>query len=66
MHLYDLIMRKQLSPELEVYVNSLSDTRNFFRAWAVFAILEIGELILGIAFFIIIHGVIFGIAWLGL
>jgi hypothetical protein len=57
-------MTKQLSPELKEYVSKLTNPRLFLRGWLVLACLEFGALLLGIAFFIIIHGVIFGVAWL--
>ncbi|MFZ2098139.1 MAG: hypothetical protein WAV05_16010 [Anaerolineales bacterium] len=57
-------MAKGISPELQEYVSKLSNPRLFLRGWLVLAGLEFGALLLGFAFFVIIHGVIFGVAWL--
>jgi hypothetical protein len=57
-------MTRQLSPERKEYVSKLTNPRLLLRGWLVLACLEFGALLLGIAFFIIIHGVILGVAWL--
>ena len=40
-----------------------SNPQQFFRLWIIVVVLELSAMALGIAFFLMVHGLIFGIAW---
>jgi hypothetical protein len=56
-------MAMKHSPELQEQLKRFTNPKHFFRMWVVFAVLEFSALALGIAFFLLVHGVIFGIIW---
>ena len=58
-----LRVKPNLTPELREYISRFADPKLLLRAMLVLAVLELGALLLGVAFFIIIQGLFLGVAW---
>ncbi len=48
---------------LQEHISKLIDSKLFLRLMVTLAIVELGSLALGITFFLIAHGLIFGVLW---
>ena len=59
-------MKTNDNPKLQKQDERIADTKQIFRLWVIVAILELVAIALGLAFFFIVHAIIFGAAWFAL
>jgi ABC-type arginine transport system permease subunit len=59
-------VKTNYSPKLQKQDERIANTKQIVRLWVIVAILEIVAIALGLAFFFIVHAIIFGVAWFAL